>query len=501
MKTFIAVLAFAAGAFAADEPTASFDVTDPINKMGGGCPNDCSGHGYCRDDAKCLCFAGFLGYDCSQRECPSYAAWGVDSAVLHEAVECSYRGSCNRNTGECECFDGFEGAACERTSCPNDCSGHGKCRTVDELSLVATGYNTWDAERVQTCDCDGGYFGSDCSLRRCPNGDDPQSVCGHEDHQVQTLQLTFTDAAMNPVTGVATATGASEIQDATGDYSFTFVDNYGNTWNTRAITGFFSQATGGAAALATEIANTIKELPNFAATDVTVAVNSDCSASSANVAATSQTVCVRLAWSGDSVSGSQNKLVCPQPFVGCPFAGCQPKFTGPRVLHESSTLANLWGTNAQAEWVPQPTGHTDKTAPYMVAAKVEWTARTNSANGVPTFKITTAEGLASAGSAAAAATHIESDVITYDSRYGSSYVEAGLGLKFKTGTVSATQSTTTEHYVVQIPGCVVNILEEADENKEASECSGRGICDRDNGLCQCFEGYSGHACNEVHVTI
>jgi hypothetical protein len=85
---------------------------------------------------------------------------------LHKSVECSYRGVCDRASGSCKCFDGYEGSACERTTCPNDCSGHGKCRFISELSNnVAT---TWDVNRVQTCVCDGGYTGSDCSLRSCP---------------------------------------------------------------------------------------------------------------------------------------------------------------------------------------------------------------------------------------------------------------------------------------------------------------------------------------------
>lgn len=54
MKTFAAILAAAALAAPA---MAS-------------CPNLCSGHGSCTVNDKCLCWAGYTGYDCSQRACP-----------------------------------------------------------------------------------------------------------------------------------------------------------------------------------------------------------------------------------------------------------------------------------------------------------------------------------------------------------------------------------------------------------------------------------------------
>ena len=33
------------------------------------CPNECSGHGECGIGSKCTCLAGFMGGDCSLREC------------------------------------------------------------------------------------------------------------------------------------------------------------------------------------------------------------------------------------------------------------------------------------------------------------------------------------------------------------------------------------------------------------------------------------------------
>ena len=36
--------------------------------------------------------------------------------------------------------------------------------------------------------------------------------------------------------------------------------------------------------------------------------------------------------------------------------------------------------------------------------------------------------------------------------------------------------------------------------KESAECAGRGLCDGDAGLCTCFTGYTGAAC-ETQVSV
>ncbi len=55
-------------------------------------------------------------------------------------------------------------------TCPNDCSGHGKCGTIRDISLYegyGYYYSNWDKESVTLCNCDDTYFGPDCSLSKC----------------------------------------------------------------------------------------------------------------------------------------------------------------------------------------------------------------------------------------------------------------------------------------------------------------------------------------------
>merc|ERR1719231_1151392 len=41
-----------------------------------------------------------------------------------------------------------------------------------------------------------------------------------------------------------------------------------------------------------------------------------------------------------------------------------------------------------------------------------------------------------------------------------------------------------------------NVTEIQQGTKESLECGGRGICDRSSGLCNCFSGYAGLACDD-----
>lgn len=175
-----------------------FVISTIISAVQSACDNACSGHGCCGAKSVCECFDNWgiglshLSGDCSERICPYEIAW-VDTpdayGTFHKYAECANKGICNRATGECECFPGYEGKGCQRTSCPNDCSGHGRCKFIENLPFgaVAADYPTssfypqdpheftyynWDNYKTRGCVCDPEYGDVDCSKRLCQYGND-----------------------------------------------------------------------------------------------------------------------------------------------------------------------------------------------------------------------------------------------------------------------------------------------------------------------------------------
>ena len=132
-----------------------------------GCPNKCSKNGDCNSLGMCECSNGFTGGDCSIRTCPTGRAFS-DVAELadtaHKNVVCSGRGACVK--GNCVCDAGFTGTACERTKCKRNCSYHGQCVSLRNLSETTRNhesklytYDQWDADKFYGCICDLGYAG------------------------------------------------------------------------------------------------------------------------------------------------------------------------------------------------------------------------------------------------------------------------------------------------------------------------------------------------------
>jgi hypothetical protein len=150
------------------------------------CNNQCSGHGTCNlKTNRCQCFDSWTGIDCSDRACPKDIAWighVVQENDVHPILECSNRGTCNRQTGECDCFPGYDGIACQRYICPDDCNYRGVCFPEKFLARNAgVIYETpWDAMKSVGCVCDIGYRGTTCADRECSTGPDPLGGFGNE---------------------------------------------------------------------------------------------------------------------------------------------------------------------------------------------------------------------------------------------------------------------------------------------------------------------------------
>jgi len=480
-------------------PTQESATIDKAHLMGGSCPNQCSGQGTCRQQGQCVCFAGFEGYDCSMRTCPSAESWGQDQEVMHTQSECAGRGLCQRTTGTCSCFDGFEGAACERATCPNDCNGHGKCRTLAELPKVQQyGYSSWEVKRIQKCLCDGGFSGADCSQRYCPFGDDPETICRYQDRQVQRFTLDFyTDP---------TGTGRPDVDSATDQFALIFTSVSGTNYTTPMIDNIWE----GTPESSTAVKNALLTLPEFAVMGVEVsAVPTDSG---------SLSVSYDLTFTGLTNTGNEFLLSCPYNSLGstgCPAPGCRPKFNQLRILKAPYLPPSVLLSPLSVLQQPKPLGSSaldnDELTPNVFGVEITLVINKYFMPGTTTlvytysFVNTKVYGQAADASGEnKAVTFIETPFPPMKLR---SSIPGPYGILFEFG--SDTQlgidfsgsGPFTFSFGWRLPSCSVSVVQYAAKEQEKAECSNRGICNRQSGECECFDGYAGFSCAQQTVYI
>jgi hypothetical protein len=480
-------------------PTQQSSTIDKAHLMGGSCPNQCSGQGTCRQQGQCVCFAGFEGYDCSMRTCPSAESWGQDQEVMHTQSECAGRGLCQRTTGTCSCFDGFEGAACERATCPNDCNGHGKCRTLAELPKVQQyGYSSWEVKRIQKCLCDGGFSGADCSQRYCPFGDDPETICRYQDRQVQRFTLDFyTDP---------TGTGRPDVDSSTDQFALIFTTVSGTNYTTPMIDNIWE----GTPDSSTAVKNALLTLPEFAVMGVEVsAVPTDSG---------SLKVSYDLTFTGLTNTGNEFLLSCPYNSLGstgCPAPGCRPKFNQLRILKSPYMPPSVQLSSLSVLQQPKPLGSSaldnNEFTPNVFGVEITLVINKYFMPGTTTlvytysFVNTKVYGQAADVSGEnKAVTFIETPFPPMKLR---SSIPGPYGILFEFG--SDTQlgidfsgsGPFTFSFGWRLPTCSVSVVQYAAKEQEKAECSNRGICNRQSGECECFDGYAGYSCAQQTVYI
>jgi len=174
----------------------------------------------------------------------------------HYYMECSNKGTCNREKGICECFDGYDGAACQRASCPgypNSCSGHGVCKSASQLANSDSGnvYKLWNRDTTMGCECDAGYFGPDCSERRCKVGVDPLYL-----DDSATVKYSIFDFATLTTAATADFDDGHPMQGP-GSFAIRFFDSNGEDWVTAPI-----KTTLAAPASCDDLKNALYALPN-----------------------------------------------------------------------------------------------------------------------------------------------------------------------------------------------------------------------------------------------
>lgn len=298
-----------------------------------GCDNACSGHGVC-ECGFCICYDNWgMGLshdtgDCSDRICPFEFAW-VDTpdvdGLHHKYAECAGKGICNRGTGECECFPGYEGKGCQRTSCPNDCSGHGTCEYIQDLSFGSTpfdydgvsafvsdsktfSYHNWDAQKTRGCVCDPEYGDVDCSKRLCVYGTDTQDhrenmLVGQKYH-IQSIMFDF-DPETPPEGNTFALTFKSKINE-----TFTTIPIVLNSAVSVVDEVIYE-------VLAAEIRDALVNLPNRVIDDVHVDYNIDDIADGKLI--------ITVEFTGANNQGDQNLLIVED--FAC-ADGCFPRVTG-----------------------------------------------------------------------------------------------------------------------------------------------------------------------------
>jgi len=312
-----------------------------------GCDNSCSGHGVCGQRGVCDCYdnwglgLGHLSGDCSERICPYEFAW-VDTpdsnGNFHKYAECANRGICNRDTAECECFPGYEGKGCQRTSCPNDCSGHGRCTYIEDLSYAAVAndfyygyfskddaatfnYYAWDKMKTRGCVCDPEYGDVDCSKRMCQHGTD---IMDQRDNMAraakyQTQSIVFR-ADYEGVLGTNLLTNI-----ASQTFALTFKSKLNETFTTLPIKFYASDSAFPEFIL--DVQTALQKLPNRVIDKVEVR------GSRSTTQAT-----INITFVGEHVQGPQNLLSVRAISCG---DGCTPKLNGIELYPKTQNITSV----------------------------------------------------------------------------------------------------------------------------------------------------------------
>merc|ERR1712054_146205 len=332
------------------------------------CPNACSGHGTCGADDICNCYQNYGmadedAGDCSEMYCPFEIAW-VDrpdhDGTFHKYAECSGKGICDRSTGECECFDGYAGKGCQRMSCPNDCSGHGTCEYIEELTFgsVAGDYfgdqvdteptimsivktaktfsdtadEMWDFHKSMACKCDPGFIDVDCSRRMCPKANDVMderlNIADEFKYQIQNITLYGAG-----VDGNGTDSAVDDFFDQT--FALTFTSTLNESFTTVPLSiantadADMSSVLDIEKNLADSIEVALQALPNKVVTNVNANVSLGYEYRSADFAEWAGKdvafLHIDVEFVGASTMGPQNLLTVEANECD---VGCTPKLTG-----------------------------------------------------------------------------------------------------------------------------------------------------------------------------
>jgi hypothetical protein len=159
--------------------------------------------------------------------------------------------------------------------------------------------------------------------------------------------------------------------------------------------------------------------------------------------------------------------------MGCTEAGCQPKYQQP--LFASSND----GLSVEPTSVVDFEGYDELVFTFTVAD--------SDPDRVTGLTVTGLPGSDTLGS--------YTDIWTFSANTDVLKFPHGLHVK------GFDASTTAPVITVYRVACSVAQLSAASPNYENKECSGRGKCDRSAGVCSCFDGFYGNACEKQTILV
>lgn len=310
------------------------------------CDNECSGHGEC-ECGLCNCYSNWgVGEahdngDCSDRVCPYEIAMADHpyNGNRRNYRECGGNGICDRTRGECECFDGYEGKSCSRTTCPNDCSGHGRCRFLEDMSVGAINYDaghvsnekteplfeyySYDTKNVRGCHCDPEYIGADCSLRMCPFSND---IMDRRDNQLRDINFHTQRMRITHEGDISLVNGKT--------FALRFRSRLNETYTTVPIV--FNPTEPGT--MADHIKTALETLPRQIVSSVQVHADDNL----VDGSDTPDTFVANVTFIGDGNQGFQNLIEFENVYCG---DGCTPQLTGMDLYPTSGTQAESFTAN------------------------------------------------------------------------------------------------------------------------------------------------------------
>jgi len=241
-------------------------------------------------------------------------------------------------------------------SCPNDCSGHGTCEYIEELTFgsVAGDYfgdqidteptimsivktaktfsdtadEMWDFHKSMACKCDPGFIDVDCSRRMCPKANDVMderlNIADEMKYQIQNITMF--------AAGYDGSGNESEIAEFySKSFALTFTTTLNESFTTRPI--MIGAAVSGAnpvtvedveKTLADDLTVALKGLPNKVITNVNV----NTTLGYQTIELTKKDIAflnIEVEFVGASVMGPQNLLTVEAEKC---WDGCTPKITG-----------------------------------------------------------------------------------------------------------------------------------------------------------------------------